>query len=109
MSRQKQLTVLLLFTFLFTSCNKATATSTPYPVYNPFAPVNGSSAVPAPVDGSTAVQAPVQAVQIASPTRLPSGPTPTRAPLSVTIPHRNPTQFLFAPTPDSPHPLPTPR
>lgn len=54
-------------------------------------------------------QAPLQNGQIVSPTRVPNGPTPTRAPISVVIPNRNSNSFSSAPTPDSPHSLPTPR
>ncbi|HEU0293930.1 MAG TPA: LysM peptidoglycan-binding domain-containing protein [Anaerolineales bacterium] len=99
MLRRKNLTAWLLIAALFAACGTPPATPTPYPTYNPFAPVNGKDAAP------TAVQD----VQITSPTHLPSGPTPTRAPISVAIPHRNPNTFLYEPTPDSPHPLPTPR
>jgi LasA protease len=99
MFRQKHLTVFLFFVFLFTACGTAPATPTPYPAYDPFAPVNGNNAAPSPIQDG----------QVVSPTRVPSGPTPTRAPISVAIPHRNPNTFLYAPTPDSPHPIPTPR
>ena len=37
------------------------------------------------------------------------GPTPTRAPISVTLPTRNPAGSSTTPTPDRPHPLPTQR
>ena len=99
MSRQKYLTVFLVFAFLGASCGTPAATPTPYPAYDPFAPVNGI--VPSPV--------PVQSSQAISPTRVTSGPTPTRAPVTITIPKRDPNTFLWEPTPDSPHPLPTPR
>jgi len=99
MSRQKHSTIFLLVTLLFTACGTVPATPTPYPAYDPFAPVNGSNASPIPIQDG----------QISSPTRVPSGPTPTRAPISVTVPYRNPNTFLYEPTPDSPHPLPTPR
>jgi murein DD-endopeptidase MepM/ murein hydrolase activator NlpD len=99
MFRQKHLTVFLLFVFLFTACGTAPATPTPYPAYDPFAPVNANNAAPSAIQDG----------QVVSPTRVPSGPTPTRAPISVAIPHRNPNTFLYAPTPDSPHPIPTPR
>ena len=99
MSRPKHLTIFLLVTVLFTACGTVPATPTPYPAYDPFSPVNGNSVVPATV----------QSGQVIGPTSAHSGPTPTRAPVSVEIPHRNPNPFLFEPTPDSPHPLPTPR
>jgi len=99
MLRQKHLTLFLLGTLLFAACGTVPATPTPYPAYDPFAPVNGVVASPAPIQDG----------QITSPTRVPSGPTPTRAPITVTIPKRDPNKFLFEPTPDAPHPLPTPR
>ena len=68
-----------------------------YPTYNPFVPLQG-----------TALSAGTNSTEVASPTRTP-GPTPTRAPLSVTIPTHNPDSPLVTPTPDIPKSLPTPR
>jgi murein DD-endopeptidase MepM/ murein hydrolase activator NlpD len=99
MPRRNQLTVWLLLVFLFAACDTPPATPTPYPTYDPFAPVSGNNT--APVVSQNQQEAP--------PSQIPSGPTPTRAPISVTIPHRDPNTFLYEPTPDAPHPLPTPR
>ncbi|RPH74325.1 LysM peptidoglycan-binding domain-containing protein, partial [bacterium] len=69
-----------------------------YPTYDPFAPVSGPG---------TQV-APISAGQVIQPTRA-AGPTPTRAPISVTLPPRNPNSAATTPTPDLPHALPTQR
>lgn len=66
-----------------------------YPTYNPFVPLEGS---PSAAESAGAL----------APTRTP-GPTPTRAPLSVRVPTRNPASPLATPTPDGGHLLPTPR
>jgi murein DD-endopeptidase MepM/ murein hydrolase activator NlpD len=67
-----------------------------YPTYDPFAPVGGPGVAPA-TSGE------------AGPTRVPSGPTPTRAPLTVPLLPRNANLGFTTPTPDPPHPLPKPR
>jgi murein DD-endopeptidase MepM/ murein hydrolase activator NlpD len=87
----------LLITFFLASCSPSA--STPFPTYDPFAPVTGQPFTPAPP----------QPGEIIQPTKTPSGPTPTRAPLSVTIPTHNPNSSLTHPTPDAPHALPPPR
>jgi LysM repeat protein len=87
----------VLITFLLASC--APSSSTAYPTYDPFAPVTGQANTPAPI----------QPGEIIQPTKTPTGPTPTRAPVSVTIPTRNPNSSFSAPTPDAPHSLPPPR
>jgi murein DD-endopeptidase MepM/ murein hydrolase activator NlpD len=69
-----------------------------YPTYDPFAPVGGPG---------TQV-APISVGQVSQPTR-PAGPTPTRVPLSVTLPPRDPNSSLRTPTPDAPHALPPKR
>lgn len=69
-----------------------------YPTYDPFAPVGATGAAPPVQDGGT-----VRAGN------TPRGPTPTRAPLSVTLPPRGFSFGLTTPTPDAPHPLPPPR
>jgi LasA protease len=84
-------------TFFISSCS-TTSSADAYPTYDPFAPVNGSSSSVAPVSGGEVIQA-----------SRPAGPAPTRAPLSVTIPTRNPNSPLQTPTPDPPHALPTQR
>ncbi len=66
------------------------------PTYNPFVPLQGSTAA-----GADSTELPL-------PTRTPR-PTPTLAPLSVLVPTRNPNSPLVTPTPDSFHALPTPR
>jgi len=98
MFRPKKLSFLLLTFLLITACAPA-ATPTPYPAYDPFAPVNGNSASPVPV----------QEGQIISPSRVAGGPTPTRSPLSVVIPKRGSSSSFSQPTPDAPHALPPPR
>jgi len=66
-----------------------------YPTYDPF--VQASSA---PVGA---------AVPISQAPQLHTGPTPTLAPLSVTVPARPEGAPLVTPTPDAPKSLPTPR
>ena len=68
-----------------------------YPTYDPFVPVQGTGLSG---DGNL-TQAPL-------PTRT-AGPTPTFAPLTISIPTRNPSAPLVTPTPDFPRTLPTPR
>lgn len=96
MSSNKPFGTLLIAILWLAACAPATATPT-YPAYDPFAPVNGNNPPPS-----------VQNGQVNSPTRIPTGPTPTRAPLSVSIPNHS-SNSSFAPTPDAPHPLPTAR
>ncbi len=81
----------------FASCSPSYSTA--YPTYDPFAPLRGQTFTPAPIQPGETIQA----------TNTPTGPTPTRAPISVTIPTRNPNASFGAPTPDAPHPLPPPR
>lgn len=99
MSCRKHIVTLLCVTLLMAACAPATALPT-YPVYDPFAPVSGNSNPPV-SDPSNPNG------QVVSPTF--SGPTPTRAPLSVPIPTRGSNASGFAPTPDAPHPIPTAR
>lgn len=87
----------LLVILLLVSCSPSSVT--PYPTYDPFAPVTGQGFTPAPIQPGETLQA----------TNTPAGPTPTRAPVSVAIPTRNPNSSFTAPTPDAPHPLPPPR
>jgi LasA protease len=84
----------LLITLLVASCSTA-GEADPYPTYDPFAPINGGNA---PIPGG-----------IIQPTDMPTGPTPTRAPLSIVLPPRNPGSSPSVPTPDPPHLLPAPR
>ena len=87
---------LLLCTLLVSSC--FSTTSNAYPTYDPFAPVDATNVVPE-----------IQNGEVVSSTTTPRGPTPTRAPISVTLPARNSGIGITTPTPDSPHPLPPPR
>ena len=85
-----------LFAILISSCSPSSPTDL-YPTYDPFAPLNGTTA-----PGS------IPAGENSSLDRA-GGPTPTRASLSVPIPTRNPQSAGTTPTPDPPHPLPTQR
>ena len=97
MSLHPKSIILILLTLLFSAC--APSTLTPYPTYDPFAPVNGTAVVPTPLQpGAVAVT-----------TKTPAGPTPTRAAISVDIPAHVSNSAFITPTPDSPHPLPPPR
>jgi LasA protease len=96
-----RVTVCFLLATLLSSCNTSSPTEVPtevYPTYDPFAPVGGPG---------TQV-APISVGEVLPPTR-PAGPPPTRAPLSVTLPPRDPNSALNTPTPDLPHALPTQR
>lgn len=95
-SRYISLSTLLLF--LFSSCTRTTSSGA-YPTYDPFAPVNGTNIAPAPI--STGV--------VAQDSGTPRGATPTRAPISVVFVQRSTSGIFVTPTPDSPHPLPSPR
>jgi len=86
----------LLITLLIASCSSSSP-SDAYPTYDPFAPLNGTSA-----PGAIPVGENVLATR-------PAGPTPTRAPISVAIPARKSNSTFTTPTPDMPHPLPTQR
>ncbi len=97
MFRRRSLHLLLLVLLLSSCAPNANNLPNSYPTYNPFVPLQG-----------TALAAGTDSTEVASPTRTP-GPTPTRAPLSVTIPTRNPDSPLVTPTPDIPKSLPTPR
>ena len=88
-------TYILLFTVLISSCSSLSSDA--YPTYDPFAPVGATNAVPE-----------IQEGVIVNSATVPRGPTPTRAPVSVTLPSRG-SSIGITPTPDSPHPLPPPR
>lgn len=90
-------TYYLLITFFISSCSSSSGNV--YPTYDPFAPVTGTSFTPVPIQPGEIILA----------TTTPAGPTPTRAPISVTIPTRKANSSFTAPTPDAPHPLPPPR
>ena len=83
----------LLITIFLSSCNRSSP-SDAYPTYDPFAPVNGSASQVAPAPGSDVMQ-PLH--------------TPTRAPITVNVPVGNSGSSSTTPTPDLPHPIPTPR
>lgn len=87
---------LILLTLLATSCSTSSPVEA-YPTYDPFAPLSGENQPP-----------PVQVGGNPAPAR-PEGPAPTRAPLSVPLPARDPNAASTTPTPDPPHPLPTQR
>jgi LasA protease len=93
-----RLTVSLLFIALVVSSCSTSSSSDSYPTYDPFAPVHGTSSQ----------VAPVQVGEFVSATKI-SGPTPTRAPISVNVPQHNPNSVQTTPTPDLPHALPTQR
>ena len=87
-----------VFFFLLSSCTRTTSGAV-YPTYDPFAPVNGTNIAPSPIQPGVAVVD----------TNTPRGPTPTRAPISVMMAQRSANMIFVTPTPDSPHPLPSPR
>jgi LasA protease len=87
---------ILLFTLLISSCSPSAPTDL-YPTYDPFAPLSGTNAPGAAQVGEN----------ISS--QRGTGPTPTRASLSVAVPTRNPQSVSTTPTPDPPHALPTAR
>lgn len=79
------------------SCTPAVPTD-PYPTYDPFAPVGAAGVQSASQGGQAPVDRPI-----------PAGPRPTQAPLSVTVRERDPNAAYAPPTPDLPHPIPSPR
>lgn len=89
--------VITILILVLSSCTQVNPSSDAYPTYDPFAPVNGTSNAPAPI----------QPGQIFVDNSDPSGPTPTRAPLSVTVVQRSENTVFGTPTPDSPRALPT--
>jgi len=96
MPLHKQIICVLLSSLFLAACSPTSLT--PYPTYDPFAPVNGTAVILPP---------PVQNGVVIVTTKTPTGPTPTRAQISVVLqPHKS---TLFTPTPDAPHPLPPPR
>ena len=96
--RLRQLFCLFLLACLINACSAVASHKTEaYPTYDPFLPLQGDAVT---TDSGT--------TDTSTLTRT-RGPTPTRAPLSVTIPAHNPAQPLETPTPDLTHILPTPR
>jgi murein DD-endopeptidase MepM/ murein hydrolase activator NlpD len=92
----KRLFYIFFVPLFISSCFRSTGNA--YPTYDPFAPVDATNAVPGIIPG-----------EIVDTSVTPRGPTPTRAPVSVTLPARSSGIGLTTPTPDSPHPLPPPR
>ena len=89
----------LLITLIISSCS-GVGSDNAYPTYDPFAPLNGSGTQIAPVQqGEVVIQA----------ATTHTGPTPTRAPVSVTIGPTDVDPSFISPTPDLPHDLPAPR
>ncbi len=87
-----------LLSVLLSSCS-STSSNLPsnYPTYDPFIHMQGTAST-------------IDANSTASPAQTrTAGPTPTRAPLSVTVPTHNPNALLASPTPNLPRILPTPR
>jgi LasA protease len=82
----------LLLSFL-AACTTSNPSNLSAPTYDPFIHVQSTEA---------------DFVSAPAPTRT-AGPTPTRAPLSVTVPAHDPNAPLVTPTPDVPRILPTPR
>ena len=91
----KYIVFVLVSSFLLSACSPTSLT--PYPTYDPFAPVTGSTSV---------APAPIQTGVVSVTTKTPTGPTPTHAPISVAIPARVSNSAYITPTPDAPHPLP---
>ncbi len=88
-------TYMAIFVLLISACSSSSSNA--YPTYDPFAPVDATNAVPDIQEGAVVYS-----------TTAPRGPTPTRAPVSVTLPARQ-SGIGTSPTPDAPHPLPPPR
>lgn len=87
-----RLPLITLCAFLV-SCAPVSALPTAYPTYNPFLPLEGAAS---------------QTDSLNMPTRTP-GPTPTRAPLAVTVVGFDLNAPWLTPTPNVPRLLPTPR
>ena len=90
--------LLTLSLLLVSSCGPAVPSDV-YPTYDPFAPVNGTNVPQAPAEGG----------ENFVDRSIPSGPTPTRAPVSVIVETRDPDSNFPPPTPDAPHAIPSPR
>lgn len=89
-----------LFVLMLSAC--APTVPTAYPTYDPFAPVNGAASPTQPV-------AAIQTGEIVVATGTDTGPTPTRASISVIIPSPDVAAIFTTPTPDRPHAIPSPR
>ncbi|MBL8099739.1 MAG: LysM peptidoglycan-binding domain-containing protein [Anaerolineales bacterium] len=97
---QRQLSTLLLLTFVLVSCTSAESTPVVFPTYDPFLPINNET--PQVIDPSIS--------PTSSPTITPTRePTPTRAPANVPPFFGTTSQIQTTPTPDPARVLPTPR
>jgi LasA protease len=94
----KYIVGLIISAFLIASCAPSVPTAV-FPTYDPFAPVNGGNASSAPVNSG---QAPADR-------QIPTGPRPTKAPVSVLVQEFDANAVLSKPTPDQPHAVPSPR
>ncbi len=93
----RALIAIVLFTLCISACSATAANTSPSPTYDPFVPFGGTSLATEP-----------NLTASLTPTRTP-GPTPTFAPLLLTLHPRDPTMPLSTPTPDAPRSLPTAR
>ena len=93
----RSLSYFLFVALLLSSCSSNQSNA--YPTYDPFAPVNGNGTQTVPIQGGDVFQ----------PGNASTGPTPTRVPLSVTLPAHITNSTPLSPTPDQPHALPTQR
>lgn len=88
-----------LLLILTSACQSSKTPPAVFPTYNPFVPLDGN----APANAAISSESPSSSAPA-------HGPTPTLAPLSITLaPSPGPDQPLVTPTPDSPRQLPTPR
>jgi LysM repeat protein len=101
MTLRKYLVSLLLITFVLSACSPSSVN--PYPTYDPFAPVNGTVVVPPLPEAAAPAQAGGTTIAAAN---TPTGPTPTRAPVSLPLPRHISNSAYITPTPDAPHSLP---
>jgi LasA protease len=94
----KYIVGLLISALLIVSCTPSVPTAA-YPTYDPFAPVNGG----------TSASAAVNQGQAQGDSPIPSGPRPTKSPVSILVQEFDANAVLSAPTPDTPHAIPSPR
>ncbi len=87
----------IIAVLVIASCTPSVPTAA-YPTYDPFAPIGGGNAASGAVNSG-----PVQADR-----PIPSGPRPTKAPISVQVQEFDANASL-KPTPDLPHAIPTSR
>ena len=94
----KYIVGLIISALLIVSCTPTVPTEA-YPTYDPFAPVIGGN-------GSSAA---VNSGQVPADRQIPTGPRPTKAPISVFVQEFDANAVLSKPTPDLPHAIPSPR